>query len=128
MRIYTVLTDAQIERMLRSTPASREQLTTVYSDEGIYEIRHKIHKVCIQDAPCETLMLRGRDFRTDPSVRVLQERWQIPLPHDADTVTALTYDVAPGVRLVFEQNFRTRYYFVADTCGVVGEWLETLPL
>jgi len=128
MRIYTALTDAQIERLLRSTPTLKEQLTTVYSDDGIYEIKHKIHKVCIQDAPCETRLLRGRELRTDPSVRTLQERWQIPLPHDADIVTASTYDVAPGVRLIFEQNYRTTYYFVAESCDVVVDWLDTLPL
>jgi hypothetical protein len=128
MRIYTALTDAQIERLLRSAPASRESLTLVYSDDGIYEIRAKIHKVCLQDAPCENVKLRGRDLRTDPSIRTLQERWQIPLPHDADAVTVSTYDVAPRVRLMFEQNSRTRYYFVADTCDVVVDWLDTLPL
>jgi hypothetical protein len=128
MRIYTTLTDSQIERLLRSVPVSREQVTTVYSDDGIFEIKHKIHKVCIQDAPCETRLLRGRECRLDPSVRTLQERWQIPLPHDADIVTVSTYDVAPGVRLVFEQNCSTRYYFVADTCDVVVDWLDTLPL
>ena len=127
MRIYTELTDAQIERILRSPPVSSESLTTIYSDDGIYEIRNKIHKVCIQDAPCETVILRGRTLRVDPSIRVLQERWQIPLPHDADIATVSTYDVAPRVRLIFEQNSRTSYYFVAEPSNVV-DYLDSLPL
>jgi len=122
MRIYTSLTDAQIEEILRSTPSTNEQLTTVYSDEGIYEIRNKIHKVLIHDVPAETITINGRQFQTDPSVRTLQERWQIPLPHDSEQVTVYTYK-HPNVTLIFEQGIRTTYYFEAATCQAVADFL-----
>jgi len=124
MRIYTALTDAQIERILRSPPSCQETVTTIYSDDGIYEIKNKIHKVLVQDSPSTTIILRGRELRTDPCERTLQERWQIPLPHDAETATVFTYDLAPRLRLVMEQTCRTTYYFIADTCDAVVDWIE----
>jgi len=126
MRIYTALTDAQIERILRTTPTSCETLVTIYSDDGIFEIRKKLHKVCIVDAPCETITENGREFRIDPSIRTLHERWQIPLPHDAEEAVVSTYQLTPLVSLICEQNDKTTYYFEANTYRDVSEWLNLI--
>lgn len=124
--VYTIIPDAHIERILRSEPLSREEVTTIYSDDGIYEIRNKIHKMClIEDVPSEVMVHQGREFRTDFSTRNFQERWQIPMPHDAEIATVSSYNVAPNVQLIFEQNHRTRYYFIAKIKDVV-DWVDTL--
>lgn len=125
MRIYTSLTDAQIERFLRSTPTHKEQVTNIYSDEGIYEIKTKIHKVFIHDAPCETIILGDRHLRVDPSLRTYQERWQIPLPHDSETLAVSTY-ILSNLKLVFEQGSRTTYYFDATSCNAVVDALKKI--
>ena len=123
--VYTIIPDIHIERILRSEPVSRVEVTTLYSEDGIYEIRNKIHKVFSEDVPCEMIMHQGREFRTDLSTRALQERWQIPMPHDAEIASVSIYNVAPNVQLFFEQNHRTRYYFVAKTKDVI-DWVDTL--
>jgi hypothetical protein len=125
MRIYTSLTDAQIERFLRATPTLKEQVTTIYSDEGIYEIKTKIHKVFVHDAPCETVVSGDRHLRVDPSPRTYQERWQIPLPHNAETLIVSTY-LLPNLKLVFEQGSRTTYYFEAASCNEVIDALKKI--
>ena len=115
MRIYTALTDEQIERVLRTDPVSREQVQTIQTDEGAFEVRNKIHKVCVHDLASETHVVDGREYRTDPSIRSLQERWQIPMPHVATTRTVSSFLVLPDVLLVVEQDKTTKYYFVADS-------------
>ena len=123
MRIYTLLTDAQIERVIRSEPVSRERIQTIYSDDGIYEIKTKIHKVITHDLPSEIIVINGHEFRTDPSIRNLQERWQIPVPHNAISSIRSTYAFEPSITLIVEQNRSTTYYFNADSCTLVANIL-----
>jgi len=123
MKIYVDLTPAEKYSLSKLTPTHSETYMTVYSEEGVYDVRNKIHKQCFEDKAVIETKLNGRVFLTDESVVVPKEMWQIPCPNKTVTKTVHTYNLSNEMCCVVEFDPNATYYFTGVTVEKVSEWL-----
>lgn len=121
MKLYVALSPRELERLLRM-PCTKEVVTMVYSDEGIFEIGRKIHKWCITDGEVTKGVVAGREVVWDASTVELKEYWQIPFPHDYVSLERRVYAVDPMTQFVVDVSKSTTTYF-RGKCQGVEEWL-----
>ena len=126
MRIYAELTLGEMEAVARMVPTKEEWVTTLFSEEGVFEARGKLFKVGAVDAPAYEAEC-GRRFHVDPSTCTTKEAWQIPVPHKAEHKTVLTHHLAEGLALVVEKRvFGATYFFTGGTVAQAAAWLQLL--
>lgn len=119
--MYVTLSPRELERLLRR-PCTKEVVTMVYSEEGIFEIGRKIHKWYITDGEVTKRVVGGREVVCDASTMDLKESWQIPFPHDCVSLERRVYAVDPTTQFVVDLSEKTTTYF-RGKCQGVEEWL-----
>lgn len=88
-----------------------QEVRTLYSDEGIFEVHPKLRKWHVFDAEPETVESGGRVFTVDRSTVELREVWQIPLPNYTDHKWVTRYKVNESTFFVVEQSAHFCAYF-----------------
>jgi hypothetical protein len=127
MKIYAELTLGEMEAVARMPPTKEEVVTTLFSEEGVFEARGKLFKVGVLDAPAYEAECGGRRFHVDPSTSTTKEAWQIPVPNTAEHKTVLTHHLAEGLALVVEKRvFGATYFFTGGTVAQAANWLQLL--
>ena len=111
--MYVTLSPRELEQLLRR-PCTRESITMVYSEEGIFEIGRKIYKWSISDGE----VTGGCDASTVD----LKESWQIPFPHECVAIERRVYPVDPTTQFVVDLSKTTTTYF-RGKCQGIEEWL-----
>ena len=127
MKLYTQLTVREMEAVARMPPTKEEVVHTYFSEEGIFEVRGKLFKVGVEDAPAYEAEAGGRLFRVDPSTLTVKEAWQIPVPNTGEQKTVLTHHLDEGLALVVEKrSFDATYFFTGGTVAQAANWLQLL--
>lgn len=124
MRLFVTVTPRELEQLLRM-PCTKEAITMVYSDEGIFEIGRKLHKWCVTDGDVSTIMVDGRSAVCDASSVDLKESWQIPFPHECVSIERRIYAVDATTQFVVDLSKTTTTYFRGRLQGV-EEWLRKI--
>lgn len=127
MKLYTQLTVREMEAVARMPPTKEEVVHTFFSEEGIFEVRGKLFKVGVEDAPAYEAEAGGRHFHVDPSTTTVKEAWQIPVPNTGEKKTVLTHHLDEGLALVVEKrSFGATYFFTGGSVAQAANWLQLL--
>ena len=121
MRIYPVLTLEEQFRLSTLPCSRREEITTIYSEDGVFDLDTKIRKRLIEDCEPVVVELEGRRFKVDSSRFTAVEVWQIPVPNVRETRTLDYYatDTAGGYLVAEHTKDGVHYYFVGETLETV---------
>ena len=122
MKVYAELTPAQILKL----KGAEKWVRRVWSEEGVFDATHKLHKWCVQDGPSETVVHDGITFVVDHTNITYKEQWQIPVPHTVERLMVLTVQINPELALVVEEGAQTQCYFTNNHFSVICEFLKKL--
>ena len=121
MRIYPVLT-LQEQFKLSTIPCSRsEEITTIYSEDGVFDLDTKIRKRLLDDCEPVVVEIEDRRFKVDSSRFTSVEVWQIPVPNVREIRTLDYYatKTAGGYLVAEHTKDGIHYYFVGETLETV---------
>lgn len=127
MKVYVDLTVGEKLILARMHPNHIDTYLTVYSEEGVFDVRNKIYKQClIEDKPATTVTMQGRNFVIDRSTVVSKEMWQIPFPNHTVRKKVFTYNLPGGLECLVEFDTTATYTFNSATVEEVAAWLQQL--
>lgn len=128
MKLFLELTVDEKKALVFLTPTHTESYLSVWTEEGLYEVRNKIHKQCLIDEK-DTVVgdYNGRKYWIEDTTLALKEMWQIPLPNHTVKKTVNTYNIS-GTEMccIIEYDTNTTYFFTGATVQKAIEWLKTL--
>ena len=128
MKLFLEWTTEEKMALAQMTPTHTETYLSVWTDEGAYEVRNKIHKQCLVDEK-EAVAgeYNGRKYWVEETVIVPKEMWQIPFPNYTTSKTVHTYNVEDaGMCCVAEYDPAATYFFTGATVERAVEWLGRL--
>ena len=128
MKLFLEWTTEEKMALAERTPTHTETYLSVWTDEGVYEVRNKIHKQCLVDEKeAVTGEHKGRKYWMEDTVVVPKEMWQIPFPNYTTSKTVHTYNVEDGgMCCVAEYDPTATYFFTGATVERAVEWLTKL--
>lgn len=110
------------------TPTHTESYLSVWTEEGHYEVRNKIHKQSLVDEK-DTVqgVIDGRKYWLEDATVMLREMWQIPVPNHTVKKTVNTYNLPEnGMCCVVEYDPVATYFFTGATVEKASNWLSDL--
>ena len=128
MKVFVEWTMEEKLALARLQATHTETYLSVWTEEGMYDVRNKIHKQCLVD---EKEAVRGehkgRKYWIEDTTIVPKEMWQIPVPNLTKSKTVHTYNIGDGgMCCVVEYDPNSTYFFTGATVEKAVEWLEQM--
>jgi hypothetical protein len=128
MKVFLEWTLEEKLALAHITPTHSENYLSVWTEEGIFEVRNKIHKQCIVHEK-EALVgeHNGRKYWVEDTSITPKEMWQIPVPNYTTCKKVDTYNISEnGMCCVVEFDPNATYFFTGATVEKAAEWLDKL--
>jgi hypothetical protein len=128
MKLFLEWTADEKMALARIQPTHSETYLCVWTEEGVYDVRNKIHKQCLVDEK-EVVEgeYNGRKYWVEDMVVVPKEMWQIPVPNYTTKKTVNTYNMSEeGICCVAEFDPSATYFFTNATVEKAVAWLDKL--
>jgi hypothetical protein len=127
MKIFVDLSPTEKYALSKMTPTHVETHLTVYSEEGVCDVRNKIHKQCLtQEVDAVQVVVGDRTCTIDNCEWTPKEMWQIPFPNVTRQKVVHTHNLTDGMCCVVEYDPDATYFFTGATAEKVVAFLETL--
>jgi len=127
MKVFLEWTTEEKLALAKLAPTHVETYLNVWTEEGVYDVRNKIHKQCLVDEK-EVVegTCNGRKYWVEETVVAPKEMWQIPVPNHTTSKTVHTYNASGGMCCVLEYDPNATYFFTGATVERAVEWLAQL--
>ena len=128
MKVFIDWTMEEKLALAQMVPTHTESYLCVWSEEGVYEVRNKIHKQClVHEKDAVVGEINGRKYWVEDTTFAPKEMWQIPVPNYVIQKTVHTYNLPEnGMYCVVEYDPNATYFFTGTTVEKAVEWLAEI--